>query len=195
MKYFSVALLVSIFSLAQAQYEFNSAPVDDCWVEIGSYCTGDFDFSRDLFFKEGTLKMQEINDTFQAQIEPLWLDNGAHANALVNSATEIYRTYEHCLSRLCDKILADCSANAENEFGRRNANHCEARRQDLLPLAQAQIKSTIVSNIDRKQRSLWVEKLKAISFRFDQYLYPRLRQMNREMAGTVVILALARLVR
>lgn len=188
-------LTLLIPALSLSQYEFDRSPIDECWVEIsGEYCKDDQVLARDAFVTAGRQKMQEINSVFLEKIDPLWVDNGAHGNTLVKESINIYRTYNYCLSTLCRTIRNDCGAGFADGNQARNFNLCNNHREDLLVLAQAQIKSALLGNIDRKQRSLWLEKLSAISLRFDQYLHPRLRQTNRELAGASgQILALAKL--
>jgi len=182
--------------MVQAEYEFDRDPIESCWVDAGSYCGTNGVLARDAFVADGTIAMQEINQEFQDRLDPLWLDNGGHAHSSVSEAINIYRTYNYCLQQLCDTIRTDCGSGFANSTDENNYNQCDGRRQDLLKLAQSQIKSSLTGNFNRKQRSLWIEKLNAIGLRFDQFLHPRIRQVNRELASAAdSILALARTLR
>ncbi len=199
-------------SVAQA-YEFDNTPVTTCWNEGGIIDFTLYDdtnegayfdknqcknvesnkLERNAFMAYGAPEMEKINTVMQDKLHTLWLDQGGHGEALVGESINLYRTYNYCLESLCQLIARDCGSDNLASDSQANRNRCLNRKDRLLELSQAQIRMQVESNVERKTRSLFVEKMSALSLRFDKWLHPRLRHVNRNIARSAnSILALAR---
>lgn len=189
-----------VLSSAQAAYEFDREPIQECWVEINfetEQCQNvdlsNSDVSNNAFAAYGAEEMQLITEELQARLEPLWFDNGGHHQAIIQEGINLYRTYNYCLESLCEKIAKTCSAIAkENSDWQRNYARCNDRKDQLISLATTQLESQLQGNIERKKRSLVVEKMSRLSLRFDEWIHARLSNFNRGIdIAEKAILALA----
>lgn len=206
-------LLLVLFIPAVQAYDFDNAPITSCWNEGGiidfSLYDNDEDpnyfdknqcknvesskIDRNAFVAYGVPELENINTVMQDKLHTLWLDNGGHGEALVGESVNLYRTYNYCLESLCQLIARDCGSDNLAGDSQANRNRCLDRKDRLLELTEAQIRMQVQSNVERKSRSLLVEKISAISLRFDQWLHPRLRHVNVNFARTAdAVLALAR---
>jgi len=194
MPVFSLLLIILTLGSAQA-YEFDSDPITDCWNEGGIIDFKSFDepeedfyftadqcnnaestrIDRNFFAAYGAEEMQKINVVMQEKLEPIWLDNQGHSETMIQESIKLYRTYNYCLQSLCNLISRDCAANSNRQ---ENYQRCDTRRERLLSLSQNQIQMSLEGNLNRKARSLNVEKISTLSLRFDQWIHPRLTKAN-----------------
>lgn len=135
--------------------------------------------SSENFFKtEVSPKIENINKIFQKNLDEAFYDNQANHEFSVQETIKNFRIYHYCFEDLCDRVFKNCASNNSNARTLEEFKWCKNKQEKLELLQKRKIHFIVTNNIERKHRSLFEEKINALGSRFNQFIHPKMKEIN-----------------